>query len=373
MRYGSYLAIGIFGPLFVSGQLFAQATRPPSLKEQLEAQYAPDTVLVVQKDGILGLAPIIIKTCAAKYQNGNLRPADVTCSAPIKDSSRMLAVGERVNPRGVQVNLALETISFDIVECDSCNNGVSPPSYKARIDFQFARGYLEKGNVSEIEDTIGQLLSIPQPVEQQSQAAQEPAEVITNSDVIKMVKAKLGDAIVISTIKSSACNFDTSVNGMVKLKESAVSDPVILAMRDAQAAANAPANDPGNDSGQAPAPDAQPDQPAAPASVPGQLSFSVRHKHSAFFNFQTSAVEYYCYGTLSVMPDGTVAYDCDRTDDPSGRCDHVSLAPGSLKAAKMGFAGVLHIESKKQGKYDFDGKRDDLKQALDKIALQVQK
>jgi hypothetical protein len=33
----------------------------------------------------------------------------------------------------------------------------------------------------------------------------------------------------------------------------------------------------------------------------------------------------------------------------------------------------LHIESKKQGKFDFDGKREDLKQALDKIALQVQK
>jgi hypothetical protein len=367
MRYGSYLAIGILGALFVSGQLFSQASRPPSLKEQLEAQYAPDTVLVVQKDGILGLAPMIIKTCSARYQNSNLKPADVSCSAPIKDSSRMLAVGERVYPRGVQVNLALETISFDIVECSSCNNGVSPPSYKAQIDFQFPRGYLEKGNVSEVEDTISQLLAFPQAEEQQSQAAQEPAEVITNNDVIKMVKAKLGDAIIISAIKSSASNFDTSVNGMVNLKESAVSDPVILAMRDAQSAANAPANDQGDPAAQ----DTQPAPPAGAPSVPGQLTFAVRHKHSAFFNFQTSAVEYYCYGTLSIMPDGTVAYDCDRTDDPSGRCDHVSLAPGSLKAAKMGFAGVLHIESKKQGKYDFDGKRDDLKQALDKIALQV--
>jgi hypothetical protein len=373
MRYKGYLALGIVSPLFLSGTLFAQASRPPSLKDQLEAQYTPETILVVQKDGILGLAPIIIKTCAAKYTNGNLKAPDASCSAPIKDSSRMLALGEKVNPTGLRVNLAMETISFDIAECDACNKGAATSSYKARIEFQFSKGYLEKGNVSEIEDTIGQILPIQQAEEQQSQSTQEPAEVVTNSDVVKMVKAKLGDTIIISTIKSSACNFDTSVNGMVKLKEASVSDGVIQAMRDAQAAANAPANDQGGDQGNAAATAAPADQPAGPAAVPGQLNFSVRHKHSTFFNFQTSAVEYYCYGTLSVTPDGTVAYDCDRTDDPSGRCDHVSFAPGSLTKAKMGFAGVLHIESKKQGKFDFDGKKDDLKQVLDKIPLQAQK
>jgi hypothetical protein len=367
MRYISYLAIGMLGPLVVSGQLFAQATRPPSLKDQLEAQYAPDTVLVVQKDGILGLAPIIIKTCAAKYQSGNLKPADAACSAPIKDSSRMLAVGERVNPRGIQVNLALETISVDIVECASCNNGVSSPSYKARIDFQFARGYLEKGSVSEIEDTIGQLLSIPQPDEQQSQGAQEPAEVITNNDVIKMVKAKLGDAIVISTIKSSACNFDTSVNGMVKLKEAAVSDPVILAMRDAQAAANAPANDPG----QTATPDTPPSKPKGPPAVPGQLDFSAKHIHYSFVN--NGHNNYLCPGTLSILPSGAVDFYCDQSDDPTGQGEQISLGSGTLKEAKVNYIGNLHLVSKTQGRFDFSGDRNDLSQALAKIVPLVQK
>jgi hypothetical protein len=373
MRYQSYLAIGILSPVFVSGCLCAQASKSPTLKEQLEAQYAPETVLVVQKDGILGVAPMIIKTCAAKYQSGNLKSPDASCYGPIKDSSRMLAVGEKVNPKGVRVNLATETIAVDIAECDSCNKAVPASSYKAEIEFQFAKGYLERGNVSEIEDTIAQILSIPQADDQQSQPAQESGEVITNEDVVKMVKAKLGDAIIISTIKSSNCNFDTSVSGMVKLKEAAVSDAVILAMRDAQAAANAPANDQTNDQNNAAASDQQGDQQAGPASVPGQLNFAVSHRHSTFFNLQASGVEYYCYGNLSVLPDGTVAYDCDRTDDPSGRCDHVSFAPGSLKQAKMGFAGTLHLESKNQGKFDFYGKRDDLKAALEKIGPQVQK
>jgi hypothetical protein len=43
----------------------------------------------------------------------------------------------------------------------------------------------------------------------------------------------------LSTIKTSACNFDTTVDGMVKLKTAGVSDSVIQAMRDVQNEAQA--------------------------------------------------------------------------------------------------------------------------------------
>jgi len=223
--------------------LFAQTAKPPSLKEQLEAQYPPGTVLAVKKEGILGVALSSSKTCAAKYRDGNLKPPEVSCTAPLKDSSRLLTVGEKVHPSEIQVNLAQEQISFWIVECDSCNKGTPSSSYKALIEFQFAKAYLEKGSVSEIEDTIGQVLSLDEGADQQSQPAQNSSDVLTNSDVVKMAKAKLGDGIIISTVKSSACNFDTSVSGMVKLKEAGVSDPVIQAMRDAQEAAKAAENE----------------------------------------------------------------------------------------------------------------------------------
>jgi hypothetical protein len=114
-------------------------------------------------------------------------------------------------------------------------------------------------------------------------------------------------------------------------------------------------------------------QPNSSPPVPGLLSFSVRHSHSTFFNLSTSAVAYYCYGILSISPDGTVAYNCQRTDDPSGRCDNVSFAPGTLKQAKIGFDGTLHIESKKQGKFDFEGSHADLTKALAAIAPHIQK
>lgn len=344
--------------------LFAQTANPPSLKEQLEAQYQqPGTVLVIKQAGILGVPATSKTPCATKYQGGKLTP-DASCTA-----SKPLTVGEKVNLLKIEVDEAKGKVSFRIAECDSCNKAEFS-SRTSQIDFQFSD--LKKASVSAVEGTIDEVLTIDEGVAQQAQPAKDsPAapeksgeasnEVLTNSDVVKMAKAKLGDGIIIDTIKTSACNFDTGVDGMVKLKTAGVSDAVIQAMRDVQAstktAADTSAPPPGPDTG--------------PAPPPGQ-NFSVRHRHGAFWNLQTSSAAYYCSGTLTVSPDGTVAYDCTQTDDPSGRCEQVSFAPGALKQVKMGFAGSLHLESKTQGKFDFYGNRDDIKQALAAIAPLVQ-
>ncbi|MGA2000822.1 MAG: hypothetical protein ABSG52_12570 [Terriglobales bacterium] len=78
----------------------------------------------------------------------------------------------------------------------------------------------------------------------QGQPSQGPSKALTNPDVVKMARAKLGDGIIISAMKASDCNFDTSVTAMVKLKEAGVSDPVIQAMHDTQQAATAAAPEP---------------------------------------------------------------------------------------------------------------------------------
>jgi hypothetical protein len=346
--------------------LFAQIPEQPTLKEQLEAQYPPGTVLTIQKQGILAFALSSTKICPAKYQNNNLKPPEGSCTLPLKGLSRLLTVGEKVHPSEIQVNLPLEQISFWIIECDLCNKEIPSSSYKAQIEFQFAKGYIEKGGIPEIEDTISQVLSFD---DSGDQSAQSTGEVLTNNDVLKMVKAKLGDGIVISTVKSSVCDFDTSVSGMVKLKQAGVSDVVIQAMRDAKdAAKNAT-----NESGPTDPVDPPQDPASAPAPVPGQVSFSVRHRHSVFWNTGTSEVEYFCSGTLSVSVDGTVSYSCTQTDDPSGRCENVSLSPGSLKEVKVGLGGNLHIVTKTQGKFDFYGDRKDIYQAQAAIAPLIRK
>ena len=53
------------------------------------------------------------------------------------------------------------------------------------------------------------------------------AAPMTNDDVIKMVKGGLGDATVLQAIEGAEPGFDTSPDGLVKLKQGGVSETVI--------------------------------------------------------------------------------------------------------------------------------------------------
>jgi outer membrane lipoprotein SlyB len=67
---------------------------------------------------------------------------------------------------------------------------------------------------------------------------------INNDDVIKMVRGGLGDATVIQAIDAGDPQFDTSPDGLVRLKQEGVSDAVIqriLSRRGGAPAAKAPA------------------------------------------------------------------------------------------------------------------------------------
>lgn len=64
--------------------------------------------------------------------------------------------------------------------------------------------------------------------------AQDKEEIVTNSVIIDMVKAKLGETIIINKIKNSKTNFDLSTNTLIKLKEAGVSDNIVNAMMEAQ-------------------------------------------------------------------------------------------------------------------------------------------
>jgi hypothetical protein len=54
---------------------------------------------------------------------------------------------------------------------------------------------------------------------------------ITNTDVIKMAKAGLGDQVIVASIQGSArTDFDTSATALIALKQAGVSDTVLTAM-----------------------------------------------------------------------------------------------------------------------------------------------
>ena len=51
-----------------------------------------------------------------------------------------------------------------------------------------------------------------------------------NEDVIKLVKAGVGEALILSSIDSSEPQFDTSADALIKLKQSGISDTIIQRM-----------------------------------------------------------------------------------------------------------------------------------------------
>ena len=146
-----------------------------SLQEQLSAQYQmakvsadssgygvvnPGTLLAIQQKGVLAVPWKALALCPAKYQENNFHPSVGFCAGMLKNVSRYFQVGDKVYPVKLDVNLDKAKISFTVVSCDSCN-GIDPPtSMKAEVVFQFAKGYLEKAGVGDVEDLIGKVFLI---------------------------------------------------------------------------------------------------------------------------------------------------------------------------------------------------------------------
>jgi len=101
--------------------------------------------------------------------------------------------------------------------------------------------------------------------------------------------------------------------------------------------------------------------------------FQFRHRHVAPIIDNNGNTISYCTGTLTVTPDGTVRYDCTSSNDPRGRCDHVTFPPGSLKEAKLKGDGSLHLASRQSGNFDFYGDANSVQQALSVVAPLVQR
>jgi len=196
----------------------AQDASATSLADQLKAQYKlakmgsdssgwsvvePGTVLVIQKGGILGVPPGNATIVTATYKNGELHPPGGFATAFAGQDTRQLTVGEKVYIKKIDVHLKNDKIMLIIVECDSCNGTQQPSSYKSAVIFQFPKDYLNKADVSQITDVIGQVLAPDtgpndqqQQIEnQQRQAPDQPAApppTVQLGDTIDQVKAALG-------------------------------------------------------------------------------------------------------------------------------------------------------------------------------------
>ena len=159
-----------------------------SLLDQLSAQYKlvkmgadtsgpsvveAGTLLAIQKGGTLGV-PYTDKTVlTTKYEGGTVHtPSSVAVqarkalfghfsqTASEGQTTHLFAKGDKVYPTKIDVNLAKDSVTMNIVACDTCNK-TDPPTYnKAQVVFQFPAGTLASAGASQVEDIIGQLLAI---------------------------------------------------------------------------------------------------------------------------------------------------------------------------------------------------------------------
>jgi hypothetical protein len=172
-----------------------------SLQEQLAAQYKvvkmgsdtsgysvveEGTLLAVQKGGLLGV-PYSDKTALTnKYEGGTVHgPSGLMVSGKKAllghfsqtqsqgQTTKLFAKGDKVYPTKIEVSVEKDSVTMGIVACDTCNK-TDPPTYnKAAVVFVFPKGSLAKASAGDVEDTIGQLLSISEDAQQQDQGGDQ--------------------------------------------------------------------------------------------------------------------------------------------------------------------------------------------------------
>ena len=76
---------------------------------------------------------------------------------------------------------------------------------------------------------------------QAQQSLPQKNPLLTNAEIVKMVKAGLQESTILSVIAASDSDFDVSVDGLLALKEAGVSGPVMDAMLAAKSQKRAPA------------------------------------------------------------------------------------------------------------------------------------
>jgi hypothetical protein len=82
-------------------------------------------------------------------------------------------------------------------------------------------------------------------------------------------------------------------------------------------------------------------------------AFILIHRHVSFNTVNSQFQKSFCAGTLTILPNGAVQYDCVKSQD--GRCDHITIPGANIKQIRIARDGELHISTKGFGNWDFTG------------------
>jgi hypothetical protein len=175
------------------------ATDPKeNVRQQLQTQYAPTrladdattvtragAILVVQKEGVGANTISALGIFVNSYKDGHIKQSLTSRLLIPNDAMRTLQVGEKVYVLKVEVK-DTEIVVY-VQPCGSCNPtavDANSVSYKSAVAFQFPKGYLRTTDVSQIQETISQVLAVAPAdpnavVEQNPSAADESGNAPT--------------------------------------------------------------------------------------------------------------------------------------------------------------------------------------------------
>jgi hypothetical protein len=197
-RISAATVVMVCATFLLSPRASAQAT--VTLQDQLAAQYKvvkmgsdtsgysvidAGTLLEIKKGGILGVPYSDTSILSTKYESGTVHTPSSMLSKGIgfgmkrfgkEQTTKLFPVGNKVYPSKIDVDTGKDIVTLSIVACDTCNK-TDPPSYnKAKVVFQFPKGSLAKASAGDVEDTIGQLLSISDDSQSQDQGGQQQGQ-----------------------------------------------------------------------------------------------------------------------------------------------------------------------------------------------------
>jgi hypothetical protein len=328
--------IQALGVLTLSASLPVLQGQAPSasIEQQLRSQYQltrvgangnvvgqPGSVIEMQDDGLIAIPASFGAYWYNTWKKGGRIKANAIQHvgkgfSEAVNSKRPFQVGEKMYLTTLEVTPT--EIVFEVQSCSACDLSVNPndPPYRARLAFQFDKGYLSTADSKQILEAVGRVFAVdsstPPPkrdtgrsegpklpatyvsaqvaadylqlntdntfslqaagetyqgtftvsgsavelnmsdgtkstatiqgnsltdsngqawlLQEQSAGTASSGAALQNEDVSKMVKAGLGDDLIIAKIGSSKCQFDTSTDALIKLKQSGVSAAVLKAI-----------------------------------------------------------------------------------------------------------------------------------------------
>lgn len=187
------LALGVVAQI---PALHAQSTAaPPSLQEQLEAQYPlakmtaqggctvtnPDTALSIQQAGIGALPQKASSAmCAAHYRNGSITKPGFRCTyflTATKQTQVNLEKGDKVFPTKIEVANNEVRVSFGYCSGDQGQAA----AYIGQVVIEFPKDSLKSASVTQVEDKLNEVFSSDSGgQQQQAQSGPVPAQQSAN-------------------------------------------------------------------------------------------------------------------------------------------------------------------------------------------------